>query len=85
MATPEVSLDEIEVALHRLPPERYRDVLLFVRFLEQMERCEDEKQSTGVDPCADMRQRLAALGTPAQPESEEYDAAEEFLKAIADL
>jgi hypothetical protein len=43
MVTSNVTLDRVEAALRRVPPERLADVLLFVEFLEYQAGQEDQE------------------------------------------
>lgn len=43
MITPRVTLEEIEVALRRVPPQRLSEVLTFIEFLEYQSEQEDNE------------------------------------------
>jgi hypothetical protein len=43
MITPNVTLEEVEKALRRVPPQRLSDVLTFIEFLEYQAEHEDEE------------------------------------------
>ena len=70
-------LAQIDAELCQLPPERLKDVLLFVKFLEHLE--DDSSLWDAVVAHQEYRQ-----SHPDDP-GEIYDSPDEFLKATADL
>jgi hypothetical protein len=73
MQTQTSYLAQIDIELRQLPPERLKDVLLFVKFLEQLE--DDSSLWDAVLAHQGYRQ-----SHPDDP-GEIYDSPDEFLKA----
>lgn len=84
METPTVSLEQVETALRRLPPRRFKEVLLFIEFLEYL--LED---SDAEDEDADLWAAVMAHQAYRQAHPEEapelFDTPEAFLRATAGL
>ena len=83
MAIPEVSVQQVEKALQRLPAKRLKEALLFIEFLEYL--------GDGGDDSEDADLWKAVLAHQAYREShpherpEVFDSPQAFLNATADL
>ncbi|MEW5719909.1 MAG: hypothetical protein AB1817_14870 [Chloroflexota bacterium] len=85
MQTPTITIENIETELKQLPAKRLKQVLLFVQFLEHIER-----QGLDVDDVEDNDLWNAVLAHqkyraehPGE-RAEIFDSAEAFLRATAD-
>jgi hypothetical protein len=82
----EVSIQQIEAAVLRLPPQQRKQVLLFVEFLEYI-----SKREQGLDDVEDEELWAAVIAHQAYREAhpdekpEVFDSAEDFLRATSDL
>jgi hypothetical protein len=85
MARSEVSLDELEAALRRLPERRRKDVLLFIEFLEYETATNDNDRSDDDDLWKAVLAHQEYRKAHPTEEPEEYDSPEAFLQATADL
>jgi hypothetical protein len=85
MAKSEVSLEELEAALRRLPARRRKEVLLFIEFLEYetMTAADDRSDDDDLWKAVLAHQEYRKAHPTEQPE--EYDSPEAFLQATADL
>jgi hypothetical protein len=85
MARSEVSLDELEAALRRLPARRRKDVLLFIEFLEYETVTNDGDRSDDDDLWKAVLAHQEYRKTHPAEQPEEYDSPEAFLQTTADL
>jgi hypothetical protein len=85
MATPEVSLDELEAALRRLPVRRRKEVLLFIEFLEYETLTNDDDRSDDDDLWKAVLAHQEYRKTHPAEQPEEYDSPEAFLQATPHL
>jgi hypothetical protein len=86
MATTDVSLQEIEAAVKRLPANRRREVLLFIEFLEYLTSNYPEE---GVTDDADLWNAVLAHQAYRKAHQDEtpasFDSPDAFLRAMADF
>ena len=84
MKTPTISLEQLETALRRLPSKRYKEVLLFIEFLEYMT---GDRQEAGEDEDLWAAVSVHHAYRDSHPEEppEIFDSADDFLRATADL
>ena len=84
MNTPTISLEQLETALRRLPSRRYKEVLLFIEFLEYMT---GDRQNTDEDEdlWAAVSAHLAYRDSHPEEPPEIFDSADDFLRATAAL
>ena len=86
MNTPTISLEQLETALRRLPSKRYKEVLLFIEFLEHMT---GDKQEDDADEDEDLWAAVSVHHAYRDSHPEEppeiFDSADDFLRATADL
>ena len=75
----EVTFEELEQAIRQLPPNRRRDVLLFIQFLEYRDEAEDPHLWRAVE----QHQAYRAAHSEEQPDV--YESGEAFLRATEDL
>ena len=86
MVTAPITVEDVETALRRVPPQRWPDVLTFIEFLEcqaaQEEMAEDADEDAELWQAVEKNQAYKA-GHPG--EMIIHESGEDFLAATADL
>ena len=86
MKTPNVTLEELETAIRRVPAERRKEVLLFVQFLEYLtSNYQSETDSDDADLWNAVLAHQAYRKAHPEEAPELFDTPEAFLQATADL
>jgi hypothetical protein len=86
MATTDISLQEIEAAVQRLPAHRRREVLLFIEFLEYLtSNYPDEGAADDADLWNAVLAHQAYRKAHQDETPEIFDSPDAFLRATADL
>ena len=86
MATTEVSLEQLEAALQRLPVSRHKQVLLFIAFLEYVaSKGEDEDEFEDEDLWNAVLAHQAYREAHQDEAPEVFDSPEAFLRATENL
>ena len=88
MVAPNVTLEKVEAALRRIPPDRLADVLLFVEFLEYQasnggRRVEQDPSEDAALWAAVEANRVYKAQHP--DEMELYDSGTDFMAATSDV
>ncbi|CAG0931313.1 hypothetical protein TFLX_02089 [Thermoflexales bacterium] len=89
MVMPNVTLEEVEEALRRVPLQRLSDVLTFIEFLEY--RAEQEDDATGMDDASEDDALWAAVQANQAYKAKHpkdviiHETGEDFLADTADL
>ncbi len=84
MATPEVSVQQVEKALQRLPAGRLKEALLFIEFLEYLgDGEEDDSEDAGLWQAVLAHQTCRESHPEELPEV--FDSPQTFLQATANL
>lgn len=91
MIMPNVTLEEVEEALRRVPLQRLPDVLTFIEFLEYQAEHEDEDAERDVDDSSEDAALWAAVQANQAYKTKHpndviiHESGEDFLTATADL
>ena len=83
MATPEVSVQQVEKALQRLPAKRLKEALLFIEFLEYLG--DDGEDSEDADLWEAVLAHQAYRESHPHERPEVFDSPQAFLNATTDL
>ena len=83
MATPEVSVQQVEKALQRLPAKRLKEALLFIEFLEYLGDDGDDLEDADLWEAVLAHQAYREAHPHERPEV--FDSPQAFLNATTDL
>ena len=82
MAAEQVTIQDVETALRRMPPERLKDVLTFIEFTQYQAETEPSDEDDALWAAVEANQTYKER----HPDQiERYKSGTEFLKAVADI
>ncbi|MCP4681618.1 MAG: hypothetical protein GY864_04730 [Desulfobacterales bacterium] len=82
MAAEQVTIQDVETALRRIPHERLKDVLTFIEFTQYQAETEPSDEDEALWAAVEANQAYKER----HPEQvERYKSGAEFLKAVADI